>query len=96
VLFPNRDFADRAEAELVVKEIWRARSADHALRAQSGVCGQSLAQIAAMRGSDAADALMAIIKEGEAHGATAGVIATSMDEARHRGGSCAAVHQHLH
>ena len=81
VLFPNRDFANRAEAEFVVKEVVKP---DDLLitrfEANPAYAGKTLAQIAAMRGTDAAQALMDIIKEGEAHGDTAGVIATSMDE----------------
>lgn len=81
VLFPNRDFANRAEAELVVKEVVTPPNLlITRFEPNPAYAGKTLAQIAAMRGSDAADALMAIIKEGEARGATAGVIATSMDE----------------
>ena len=81
VLFPNRDFANRAEAELVVKEV--VTPPDLLItrfEPNPAYAGKTLAQIAALRGSDAADALMAIIKEGEARGVDAGVIATSMDE----------------
>ena len=81
VLFPNRDFANRAEAEFVVKEVVKP---DDLLIARfepnPAYAGKTLAQIAAMRGTDAPQALMDVIDEGEAHGATAGVIATSMDE----------------
>ena len=48
--------------------------------ANPAYAGKTLAQIAAIRGTDAAQTLMDVIKEGEAHGDTAGVIATSMDE----------------
>jgi N-acyl-D-amino-acid deacylase len=81
VLFPNRDFANRAEADLVVKEVVTPRDLlITRFEPNPAYAGKTLAQIAAMRGSDAADALMAIIKEGEARGAAAGVMATSMDE----------------
>jgi len=81
VLFPNRDFGNRAEAELVLKEV--VTPADLLItrfEANPAYEGKTLAQIAALRGTDAADALMAVIKEGRARGADAGVIATSMGE----------------
>jgi N-acyl-D-amino-acid deacylase len=81
VLFPNRDFSNRTEAEFVVREVVKP---DDLLitrfEANPAYAGKTLAQIAAMRGTDAAQALMDVIKEGEARGETAGVIATSMDE----------------
>jgi N-acyl-D-amino-acid deacylase len=81
VLFPNRDFTNRAEAELVVKEVVKPDDLLITRFEPNPVyAGKTLAQIAAMRGTDAAQALMDVIKEGEAHGTTAGVIATSMDE----------------
>jgi N-acyl-D-amino-acid deacylase len=81
VLFPNRDFANRAEAELVVKEVVKPKDLlITRFEPNPDYAGRTLAEIAAMRGTDAAQALMDVIKEGEARGTTAGVIATSMDE----------------
>jgi N-acyl-D-amino-acid deacylase len=81
VLFPNRDFANRSEAQFVLQEVVRP---DDLLISRfepnPAYAGNTLAQIAAMRGTDAADALMVVIKEGEDRGTTASVIATSMDE----------------
>lgn len=87
VLFPNRDFDNRAEAEKVLREIAPADGlligdfdADTTLR------GLTVAQIARKRGTDPATTLMALIRESQAwartHGGDAGesVVATSMTD----------------
>jgi len=81
VLFPKRDFANRTEAEFVLKEVV---APEYLLIAHFDVepayAGKTLAQIAALRKTPPAVALMDLIKMGEERGTSAGVIATSMDE----------------
>ncbi len=88
VLFPKRNFDDRAEAEKVLAEI---APPDGLLignfAADPSLVGKTVAQIAGQRGTDPATTLMALIREsqawGAAHGGDAGesVVATSMTEA---------------
>jgi N-acyl-D-amino-acid deacylase len=81
VLFPGRNYDDRAEAELVLKEIV---APDGLLFTtfppNPAYAGKTLAQIASMRDIDPATALLALIKEAEAADTSASVVATSMDE----------------
>lgn len=87
VLFPNRDFDNRVEAEKILREIAPAEGlligdfdADTTLR------GRTVAEIARSRGTDPATTLMALIRESQAwartHGGDAGesVVATSMTD----------------
>jgi len=81
VLFPNRDFANRPEAEFVLKEV--VAPSDLLItrfEANPAYAGKTLADIAALRSVAPAVALMDVIREGEEQGTSAGVIATSMDE----------------
>src|SRR5206468_12801190 len=81
VLFPNRDFSNRSEAEFVVREVVAPEDlVITRFEANPAYAGKTLAQIAAVRDASPATALMDVIKEGEAQGSAAGVIATSMDE----------------
>jgi N-acyl-D-amino-acid deacylase len=87
VLFPNRDFEDRKEAELAVTQI----STPEGLliptyKPEPSYEGKTLAEIAALRGTDAPQTLMDLIREAEAMRARGeedveSVIGTSMDEA---------------
>lgn len=87
VLFPKRDFDNRAEALKVLREIAPPEglligdfAADRSLE------GRTVAEIARQRGTDPAATLMALIKESQAWGAAHGgdpgesVVATSMTD----------------
>jgi len=81
VLFPERNYDDEAEAELVLKEV--VAPADllfTSFPTNPAYAGKTLAQIAAERGTKPAPTLLALIKENEAAGTSASVVATSMDE----------------
>lgn len=81
VLFPKRDFANRSEAEFVIKEVVAPEDLlITRFEPNPAYAGKTLAQIAALRNTPPAVALMDVIKEGEDQGESAGVIATSMDE----------------
>jgi N-acyl-D-amino-acid deacylase len=87
VLFPQRDFEDREQAELVLREI----AAPEGLllgrfEPQPEYVGRTVADISMMRGTDPATTLMALIAEALEHEARTGrggesVIGTSMSEA---------------
>jgi N-acyl-D-amino-acid deacylase len=81
VLFPKRDFANRTEAEFVLDQVVAPEDLlITRFEPNPAYGGKTLAQIAAMRNTPPAVALMDVIREGEQHDAGAGVIATSMDE----------------
>ena len=79
VLFPARDFTDRAAAEFALTELV---TPENLLVVGFGpdpsLNGQTLAQIAARRGTDPATTMMALIKESNGNGPR--IVATSMDE----------------
>jgi N-acyl-D-amino-acid deacylase len=79
VLFPKRDFRDRAEAEFVLRELV---APDGLLivgfEGHPEYVGKTLAEIARARRTDAASTVMALIEESGGRGPT--VVATSMDE----------------
>jgi N-acyl-D-amino-acid deacylase len=86
VLFPERDFDNRATAEFVLREI---SAPDGLLLARfdpdTTYVGRTVAQIAAARGTDPPATLMALIRESLASEKASGnsaesVIGTSMDE----------------
>jgi N-acyl-D-amino-acid deacylase len=81
VLFPERNYDDRAEAELVLKEVV---APDDLLFTSfppnPAYAGRTLAQISAERKTDPASTLLNLIKEAEAADTSASVVATSMDE----------------
>jgi N-acyl-D-amino-acid deacylase len=86
VLFPERDFENRATAAFVLREI---SAPDGLLLARfdpdTTYVGRTVAQIAAARGTDPPATLMALIRESRAMEKTTGnsaesVIGTSMDE----------------
>ena len=81
VLFPERNYDDEKEAELVLKEV--VAPADllfTSFPTNPAYAGKTLAQIASERGTKPAPTLLALIKENEAAGTSASVVATSMDE----------------
>ncbi|MFN2563764.1 MAG: amidohydrolase family protein [Gemmatimonadaceae bacterium] len=86
VLFPERDFANRATAEFVLREV---AAPDGLLLSRFGpdttYVGKTVAEIARLRGSDPATTLMALIRETEeaeraGRPSAESVIGTSMDE----------------
>jgi N-acyl-D-amino-acid deacylase len=86
VLFPERDFSNRATAEFVLREVAAPEGLLLSRFApDTTYVGKTLAEIARLRGTDPATTLMALIRETE-EAARAGrpsaesVIGTSMDE----------------
>jgi N-acyl-D-amino-acid deacylase len=87
VLFPKRDFEDRATAELVLRDI--ATPPDLLLghfAPEPSYAGKTLAEIATLRGTDPPATLIALIREALAYEKKTGqdaesVIGTSMSEA---------------
>ncbi|HVL68312.1 MAG TPA: D-aminoacylase [Vicinamibacterales bacterium] len=78
VLFPNRDFDNRAEAEFALREV---TSPEGLLITRfppdESYAGKTLADIARARGVDAPRAMMDLLREAEGE---IGVVATSMNE----------------
>ena len=78
VLFPERNFTDRAAAEFALREV---TSPEGVLIVRSpndpGLVGRRLADVAATRGVDAAQAMMDIIRETKGD---VGIVATGMNE----------------
>jgi N-acyl-D-amino-acid deacylase len=87
VLFPERNFADRAEAEYVLREVAAPEGlllGDYG--PEPGYAGKTVAEIAVLRGTDPATTLMDLIRlslEADAAGRDGdeSVVGTSMDEA---------------
>jgi N-acyl-D-amino-acid deacylase len=81
VLYPKRNFSDRAETEFILKEVAAPEDlviGDFALN--KSYEGKNVGQIATMRGTDPATTLMALIAESQARQADESVVATGMDE----------------
>ena len=79
VMFPKRDFANRASAEFALKHL----APDYGLQLSRfspdpSLVGKTVAQIAALRGIDSPNALMQLIAESQVAGAQESVIGTSM------------------
>lgn len=78
VLFPERNFTDRAAAEFALREV---TSPEGLLIFRSpndpGLVGRRLADVAATRGVDAAQAMMDIVRETKGD---VGIVAAGMDE----------------
>jgi N-acyl-D-amino-acid deacylase len=87
VLFPARNFEDRKEAEIAVRQVSTPEGIlIPRYKPEPSYEGKTLAEIAALRGTDPEQTLMDLIREAEAMRATGetnveSVIATSMDEA---------------
>jgi N-acyl-D-amino-acid deacylase len=81
VLYPKRNFTDRAETEFILKEV---ASPDDLLLGRftpnPSYAGKTVRQIAALRGTDPATTLMALIAETRGAGRSENVVATGMDE----------------
>jgi N-acyl-D-amino-acid deacylase len=81
VLFPQRNYDDVAEAEMVLREIVPPDGLLFGtFPPNPAYAGKTLAQVAAIRRTAPAATLLAMIKEAEAMNATASVVATSMSE----------------
>ena len=81
VLYPKRNFSDRAETDFVLKQVAAPEDlviGHYTLNASYE--GKDLAQIAALRQSDPATTLMALIAESQAKQAGESVVAKGMDE----------------
>jgi N-acyl-D-amino-acid deacylase len=81
VLYPKRNFADRAETEFILKEVAAPEDlviGEFAL--EPGYVGKNVGEIAKMRGTDPATTLMALIAESQSKHADESVIARGMDE----------------
>jgi N-acyl-D-amino-acid deacylase len=79
VLFPNRDFDNHKEAEFALTEVTSPEGLlVTRFRPNASYEGKTLAEIAKLRGTDAAQAMMDMIKE--AGDGDVGIVATSMDE----------------
>ena len=92
VLFPKRDFDNRAEAEKVLREIAKPEGLlSDVFAAQPEYAGKTVAEIAKLRREDPAAMLMGLIKESQTFSRRTAnhamptrvesVVATSMDEA---------------
>lgn len=81
VLWPERDFANRAQAEYILKHLV---TPDGLLitsySAEPALGGKTVAQIAALKGTDPVTTLMALVRDMQATKGTARIIATGMDE----------------
>ncbi|HEY8175187.1 MAG TPA: serine hydrolase, partial [Gemmatimonadaceae bacterium] len=81
VLYPKRNFTDRAETDFILKEV--AAPEDLVIGEYApnpSYAGKNVAQIAMLRGSDPATTLMALIAESQAKQADESVVAKGMDE----------------
>jgi N-acyl-D-amino-acid deacylase len=81
VLYPKRNFTDRAETEFILNQV--ASPDDLRLgrfEPNPSYAGKTVREIAALRGTDPATTLMALIAESEGAGRSESVVATGMDE----------------
>jgi N-acyl-D-amino-acid deacylase len=79
VLFPDRDFTNRAEAEFVLRELVTPEDLlIVGFRERPEYVGKTVAHIASLRGMDPAATVMKLIEESHEQGPT--IVATSMDE----------------
>ena len=81
VLYPKRNFGDRAETEFILKEV--ASSDDLVIGRFSpnpSYAGKTVREIAALRGTDPATTLMALIAETQGPNDSENVIGKGMDE----------------
>ena len=79
VLYPKRNFADRAETEFVLSHVALAEDIIfNSVRAHPDYAGKTLAQVAALRGTPAVQTLMDVLAE--PGGESAGIVAKGMSE----------------
>lgn len=82
VLFPDRDFGNRASAEFALRSLATPEGLlISSFTPDPSLVGKTVAQIARLRGTDPATTLMALIRESESSKGIAGVIGTSMSPA---------------
>ena len=80
VLYPKRNFADRAETEFVLSHVALADDIIfNSFRAHPDYAGKTLAQVAALRATPAAQTLMDLLAE--PGGESAGIVAKGMSDA---------------
>jgi len=80
VLYPKRNFADRAETDFVLSHVALADDIlFNSFRAHPDYAGKTLAQVAALRGTAAAQTLMDLLAE--PGGESAGIVARGMADA---------------
>ena len=81
VLYPKRNFTDRAETEFILREV---ASPDDlrmgTFTPNPSYAGKTVAEIAALRGTDAPSTLMALIAESRGDDQDESVVGTGMDE----------------
>lgn len=81
VLWPERDFANRSQAEYILQHLV---TPDGLLLTsyspEPALGGKTVAQIAALKGTDPVTTLMALVRDMQASDGTARIIATGMDE----------------
>ena len=81
VLYPKRNFTDRAETDFILKEV--AAPDDivlGAFEAEPALAGKTVGQIVRQRGTDAATTLMALIAESQARRSHESAVVTGMAE----------------
>jgi N-acyl-D-amino-acid deacylase len=81
VLYPKRNFSDRAETEFILREVAAPEDlviGDYEL--EPSYVGKHVGEIATLRKSDPATTLMALIAESQAKQADESVVARGMDE----------------
>jgi N-acyl-D-amino-acid deacylase len=79
VLYPKRNFSDRAETEFVLSHVALADDIIiNSFRAHPDYAGKTLAQVAALRGTPAAQTLMDLLAE--PGGPSAGIVAKGMSD----------------
>ena len=82
VLFPDRDFGNRASAEFALRSLATPEGLlISSFTPDPSLVGKTVAQIARLRSTDPATTLMALIHESESSKGIAGVIGTSMSPA---------------
>jgi N-acyl-D-amino-acid deacylase len=80
VLYPKRNFADRAETEFVLSHVALADDIIfNSFRSHPDYAGKTLAQVAALRGTPAAQTLLDLLAE--PGGDSAGIVAKGMSDA---------------
>lgn len=81
VLWPERDFANRAQAEYILKHLVTPDGLlITSFSAEPALGGKTVAQIAALKGTDPVTTLMALVRDMQATKGSARIIATGMDE----------------
>jgi N-acyl-D-amino-acid deacylase len=81
VLWPERDFANRDQADYILKHLVTPEGLLlTSFSAEPALSGKTVAQIAALKGIDPVTTLMALVRDMQATKGSARIIATGMDE----------------